>query len=168
MADSAMMTVFAELGESFGLSRPASQCFAAIWRAAQAPCADDLVQTVGISRSNVSTALKELRGYGLVSIARSPSDRREYYIAPTDPWMIARQLIAERQRRALAPAFDKLSDLEAQSPDTRIAALIGVVEAASDWMGRMARMDPADLADYMAGADTPGDDQGKKKKKHKK
>src|SRR5690606_42036728 len=59
-ATQAFPEIVAELGALCGISRPAGQCFAAIWRAAQPPCADDLTQALGLSRSNVSTALKEL------------------------------------------------------------------------------------------------------------
>ena len=67
-----LATLFADAAQVFGLSRPAGQCFSAIWRAAAPPCADDLVAGLGLSRSNVSTALKELRGWGMISIVRTP------------------------------------------------------------------------------------------------
>ena len=66
-----LATLFADVAQVFGLSRPAGQCFSAIWRAAAPPCADDLVAGLGLSRSNVSTALKELRGWGMISIVRA-------------------------------------------------------------------------------------------------
>ena len=160
--DAGLAPVFGALGESFGLSRPASLCFAAIWRAAQAPCADDLVASAGISRSNVSTALKELRSIGLIAVARTPGDRREYFTAPADPWVIVRQLIAERQRRSLAPALDRLTALDHADP--RLEALVATLEAVSDWLGRLARMEPTELAAHIGN----GEDGKKKKKKAKK
>ena len=104
--------VFADFAGRFGLSRPAGQCFAAIWRAAAAPCADDLVARLGLSRSNVSTALKELRLWGLVTVLRAPGDRKEYFAAPGDPWQILGLLLAERARRDIAPARDRLAALD--------------------------------------------------------
>ncbi len=50
-ADRALALLFADLAQKFGLSRPAGQCFAAIWRAAMTPSADDLTQICGLSRS---------------------------------------------------------------------------------------------------------------------
>ena len=102
-ADRALALLFADLAQKFGLSRPAGQCFAAIWRAAMTPSADDLTQICGLSRSGVSVALKELRAWGLIEVARSPGNRREFFTAPFDPWELARRIIAERQRRDLAP-----------------------------------------------------------------
>jgi DNA-binding transcriptional regulator GbsR (MarR family) len=50
--------VLADMAPLLGLSRPAAQCLGAIWRAAQAPSAEDLVAQLGLSRSNVSVSVK--------------------------------------------------------------------------------------------------------------
>ncbi|AMY67824.1 GbsR/MarR family transcriptional regulator [Frigidibacter mobilis] len=165
MPDEGTRALFAALGESLGLSRPAALCFAAIWRAAPAPCADDLVLRAGISRSNVSTALKELRSWGLVAIARIPGDRREYFVAPSDPWALIRQVLAERQRRALAPALDRLRDLQAAGASAALTDLADTLQAVADWQERLAQLDPADLAALVTGAATPEAGEHRKKKK---
>lgn len=171
MPDEGTKALFADLGESLGLSRPAALCFAAIWRAAQAPNADDLVLRAGISRSNVSTALKELRGWGLVAITRVPGDRREYFVATPDPWALVRQVLAERQRRVLAPALDRLRDLLAADADPALAELAKAMQSLADWQERLVRLDPADLAALVGGggpaAADPGDGRKKKKKSRK-
>lgn len=167
MPDEATQALFAELGTSLGLSRPAALCFAAIWRAAQAPCADDLVLRAGISRSNVSTALKELRGWGLISIARVPGDRREYFVAPAAPWALIRQVLAERQRRVLAPALDRLRDLQAAGAGPEITDLADALQALAEWQERLAQLDASDLAALVSGT-APADEPKKKKKKSRK
>lgn len=162
--------LFADAGEHFGLSRPAGHCLGMIWRAAQAPCADDLTRTLGLSRSNVSTALKELRGWGLVSVARAPGDRKEYFTAPSDPWELIRAVMAARQRRAIAPILDRLLAAEAESPDARIAALHAALETVSDWTTRLGSATPAEIARHFAqGEDAmPTVELAKKKKTKKK
>jgi DNA-binding transcriptional regulator GbsR (MarR family) len=119
--------IFSEVAAEIGLSRPAGQCFSRIWRAAQSPCADDLVASLGLSRSNVSTALKELRAWGLISIARTPGNRKEYFTAPADPWEVMRLAMAARQRQVIAPLLDRLLLAEAHVEDARIAALHAVM-----------------------------------------
>lgn len=153
--------VFADFAGRFGLSRPAGQCFAAIWRAAAAPCADDLVARLGLSRSNVSTALKELRLWGLVTVLRAPGDRKEYFSAPGDPWQILGLLLAERARRDIAPARDRLAVLEGDARAADLAAMLG---ALSSWMEGLGHLDPATLAALVGGEA----EAGKKKKKKKK
>ena len=89
--------LFAEAAPRFGLSRPAGACFAAIWRAAQAPSAEDLVTILGLSRSNVSVALKELRERGLIQAARSFGSRKDYFVADPDPWALLRALLTPHE-----------------------------------------------------------------------
>lgn len=150
---------FSELGHLVGLSRPAGLCFAAIWRAAQAPCADDLTATLGLSRSNVSTALKELRDWGLVSRVRAPGDRKEYFVADPDPLTVLGAMIGAFQRRSLAPAVDRLLAAE-ESGDARAAALHVALAPLSERLAALATLPAKDLAGAGEG--------GKKKKKKKK
>lgn len=156
----------ADLLLAFGLSRPAGLCLAAIWRTAQAPCADDLVASLGLARSNVSTALKELKGWGLISTVRAPGDRKEYFAAPADPWDILRLLLAGHERRVIAPALDRLAAAEAASGGARLAALhhaIGIVGGAFATLGQTGA---ADVEKAVARLGRDPAKPRKKKKKH--
>jgi DNA-binding transcriptional regulator GbsR (MarR family) len=163
--DQTVTNLFADLAQHFGLSRPAGQCFAGIWRAARPPCADDLVAGLGLSRSNVSTALKELRGWGLIGIARSPGDRKEYFTAPADPWELARLILAARQRQLVAPLLDRLLAAEESSGDVRLAVLHEALALVSGVTEALIALAPADLAQRLSGL---GETAGKGKKKKKK
>lgn len=171
MSETELPEAFAELAPRFGFSRPAGRCLGAIWRAAQAPSADDLVTQLGLSRSNVSTALKELRDAGLVQAARSPGSRKDFFVAPTEPWELARLMLAERERRVIGPARDHLSALEARSADPRAAALCELLDAASGYIQTLIRLDPAELARHIdparggGKAEKPAAKTSKKKKK---
>jgi len=157
--------LFADVAQLFGLSRPAGQCFAAIWRAASAPCADDLVATLGLSRSNVSTALKELRGWNLIGLARAPGDRKDYFTAPIDPWDIFGRLLAARQRQVVAPILDRIVAAEAQTGDIRLAALHEVLEAIGSTLSDLASSDGVELARRFSQlAEAPQKPRKKKKK----
>lgn len=159
----ALPSIFGDFAAMFGLSRPAGQCFAAIWRQASSPCADDLVKSLGLSRSNVSTALKELRGWGLISVARVPGDRREFFVAPDDPWEVLRLIFAARQRRDFSVLADRLSVHSDDDAATRGA--YEMIAALSNWMAHLASLDSAGLQATMTGGEVP-DRAKKKKKKH--
>lgn len=149
--------LFGEIAPRFGLSRAAGQCFAAIWRAAQAPSADDLVQSLGLSRSNVSVAVRDLRDIGLVRTARSPGSRKDYLVADADPWTIIRTLMIARERRDLSPLLDGLRGMD--QGDSRVAALIAAIEPVTKWMAELGQLSTDDLAQHIA--------PPKKKKKKK-
>ena len=51
---------FGEMGSRWGVNRTVGQIYAVLFIAETALCADDLVDRLGISRSNVSMGLKEL------------------------------------------------------------------------------------------------------------
>lgn len=167
-APHSLADILAEIGGLFGLSRPAGQCFAAIWRAAQPPCADDLTRALGLSRSNVSTALKELRDWGLISRVRAPGDRKDYFTAPPDPWDAGRAVVSAWQRRRIAPILDRLAAAEAEAGDVRAAALHAALSAVSARMEALAALDAAALAREFAPVAAEKPTAGKKKKKKRK
>lgn len=166
----AVATIFADLARLCGLSRPAGQCFSVIWRAAQPPSAVDLCAATGLSRSNVSTALKELRDHGLVAPARTPGDRKDYFTAPAEPWEIFRLILAARTRHDLAPIRDRIvrdgEDGDGEDGDGRLPVLAAALDqlvAAGEALGAMA---PAALG-RLIGAAAAGAPAKKKKKKRK-
>ena len=156
---------FAELAQLLGLSRPAGLCFAAIWRAAQAPCADDLTGSLGLSRSNVSIALKELRDWGLIARVRAPGDRKEYYTADPDAQAVLLTMLTAFQRRSLAPAVERLLAAESVANDARAAAMHAVLGTLCDSLAEFAAQPHGDKSTV---ADKAPSDGGKKKKKKRK
>ncbi len=161
----ALTEIFADLAQVFGLSRPAGQCFAAIWRAAAPPCADNLVTELGLARSNVSTALKELRSWNLIGAARAPGDRKDYFTAPTDAWDLLRLLVLARQRHLITPLLDRLIAAEAQGADSRLAALHEALEHASIVIADLVSLPEAEFTRRLV---APADDGARPKKKKKK
>ncbi|MFN0116212.1 MAG: GbsR/MarR family transcriptional regulator [Paracoccaceae bacterium] len=156
----------ANAAAELGFSRPAGQIFGTVHAAATPPTADDLCAALGLSRSNVSTALKELRQAGLVRTTRLTGDRKEYFTAPADPWEIALRLIAQRRRRLIDPLLDGLRRLD-DAGDDAAAALVPVVGELSGLADALLRLDPAALA-RLAAAGLPTGTRKKDKKRKKK
>ncbi|MBW6506602.1 MAG: ArsR family transcriptional regulator [Rhodobacteraceae bacterium] len=154
---------FADAAALLGLSRPAGQCFAAVWHSAAPPDADALMATTGLSRSAVSTALKELREAGLVQANRLPGTRREGFTAPSDPWALLRLHLALRLRRDVAPMLDRLRLLRAAGDDARVAEMADMIEMVAQWLARLSSATPDTLAAEIAPQKT--EPRGKKKKK---
>ena len=51
---------FGEMGNRWGINRTVGQIYAVLFVAERPLCADDIVDRLGVSRSNVSMGLKEL------------------------------------------------------------------------------------------------------------
>lgn len=95
---------FGEIGRGFGLSKSAAQVWAFVFAAPAPPSAAEIAEGLGIARSNVSAALKELRALGLLRAAPAPGERQERFAPPEDPAEAAAALAAAFRTRATEPA----------------------------------------------------------------
>jgi DNA-binding transcriptional regulator GbsR (MarR family) len=109
---------FGEMGSRWGINRTVGQIYAVLFVAERPLCADDIVERLGISRSNVSMGLKELQSWNLVRLRSVPGDRREFFATPEDIYAIVRTLIDERKKREIDPTLSMLRELLMRSPDS--------------------------------------------------
>ncbi|WP_100962058.1 GbsR/MarR family transcriptional regulator [Bosea sp. FBZP-16] len=107
---------FGEMGSRWGVNRTVGQIYAVLFIAETALCADDLVDRLGISRSNVSMGLKELQSWNLVRQRPVPGDRRDFFTTPDDIYSIVRTLVNERKKREIDPTLSMLRELLMQTP----------------------------------------------------
>jgi DNA-binding transcriptional regulator GbsR (MarR family) len=70
--------------------------------------ADDIADTLGMARSNVSNSIKELLGWNLIRRVPILGDRRDHFEAETDIWEIAARIAAGRKVREIDPAVEAL------------------------------------------------------------
>ena len=107
---------FGEMGSRWGINRTVGQIYALLFLSEKPLCADEIVEDLGVSRSNVSTSLKELQSWNLVRLQHMPDDRRDHFTTPDDLWEIVRTLVAERKKREIDPTLTKLRELELAAP----------------------------------------------------
>ena len=67
---------FGEMGSRWGINRTVGQIYAVLYISREPLTADDIVDRLGVSRSNVSMGLKELQSWRLVRLEHRPGDRR--------------------------------------------------------------------------------------------
>jgi DNA-binding transcriptional regulator GbsR (MarR family) len=103
-----------EMGTQWGVNRSVSQIHALLYLSDRALPADDIVEQLGLARSNVSTGLKELQGYGIVRRVHIEGDRRDHFTAETDLWEMLTRIVAERKRREVDPTIALLAELSAK------------------------------------------------------
>ncbi|MEK6638816.1 MAG: MarR family transcriptional regulator [Pseudomonadota bacterium] len=100
-----------EMGTHWGVNRSVAQIHALLYLSDQPLNADDIVDTLMLARSNVSTGLKELQGYGIVRRVHVEDDRRDHFTAETDLWEMLTRIVAERKRREIDPTIEMLGNL---------------------------------------------------------
>jgi DNA-binding transcriptional regulator GbsR (MarR family) len=77
--------------------------------------ADDLVETLEVARSNVSTSLKELQGWGIVKLVHVLGDKRDHFESMKDVWEMFRVVIDERKKREFDPTMRMLNECIAEA-----------------------------------------------------
>lgn len=103
-----------EMGTFWGVNRSVAQVHALLYLSEHPLDADAIVQALGLARSNVSTALKELQAYGVVRRVHIEGDRRDHFAAEVDLWEMLMRIAAERKRREIDPTIALLAELSAR------------------------------------------------------
>ncbi len=100
-----------EMGTQWGVNRSVSQIHALLYLSQRPLSADDIVEQLGLARSNVSTGLKELQSYNIVRRVHIEGDRRDHFTAETDLWDMLLRIAEERKRREIDPTIALLREL---------------------------------------------------------
>jgi DNA-binding transcriptional regulator GbsR (MarR family) len=96
-----------EFVSHWGLNRTEAQIHALLFISPEPLTADEIAASLNVVRSNVSTSVRELIGWGIVSKHFVTGDRRARYAAEKDVWTMLRAVVNEQQRREVEP-FSKL------------------------------------------------------------
>lgn len=132
---------FGEMGSRWGINRTVGQIYALLYLSKEPLCADQIVEGLGVSRSNVSMGIRELQGWNLVLLKHIPGDRRDFYSTPGDVWQILRTLAEERKKREVDPTLSVLREILMEKPATesdafaqqRMGDMHGLIERLTNW-----------------------------------
>jgi DNA-binding transcriptional regulator GbsR (MarR family) len=94
-----------EMGTRWGINRTVAQVHALLFLAPHPVPADEIATTLSVARSNVSTSLRELQGWGIVRVVHVLGDRRDHFESIKDVWEIFRIVSEERKRREIDPTL---------------------------------------------------------------
>jgi len=131
-----------EMGSRWGMNRSVAQIHALLYLSAEGLHADEIAETLGIARSNVSVGIKELIGWELVQITHSLGDRRDFFVAQHDPWEVICVIIESRKRREIDPTLAVLRDCveqlktESETPANvreRLTGQLEFLETVTSW-----------------------------------
>jgi DNA-binding transcriptional regulator GbsR (MarR family) len=120
-AAKALILHWGEMGTQWGVNRSVAQMHALLYLSDRPLNAEDIVEQLGLARSNVSTGMKELQGYNIVRRVHVEGDRRDHFVAETDLWELLLRITAERKRREVDPTVALLAELAEQLKDDATA-----------------------------------------------
>ncbi|MFE1601211.1 GbsR/MarR family transcriptional regulator [Methylobacterium sp. ID0610] len=149
---------FGEMGSRWGINRTVGQIYALLFVAERALNADEIVERLGLSRSNVSMGLKELQAWNLVRLQHVPGDRRDYFSTPDDIWQIVRTLVEERKKREVDPTLTLLREILMQEPRTdeerhaqaRLREMHDLFELFAGWYADVRRLETERLIQLLS------------------
>lgn len=130
-----------EMGERWGVNRTVAQIHALLYLSPEPLPADQIAGRLSVSRSSVSTSLKELLGWGIVRVVHVLGDRRDYFESMSDVWEMFRVIVEQRKRRELDPTLAVLRECaaEAERRDApahtreRVSTLLDFFETMTAW-----------------------------------
>jgi DNA-binding transcriptional regulator GbsR (MarR family) len=99
-----------EMGTKWGINRTVAQVHALLFLSPKPIPADEIAETLSVARSNVSTSLRELQGWGIVRVVHVLGDRRDHFETLKDVWEIFRIVAEERKRREIDPTLRVLGE----------------------------------------------------------
>jgi DNA-binding transcriptional regulator GbsR (MarR family) len=112
-----------EMGSRWGLNRTVAQVHALLHISEQPVSAEHIAAALGVARSNVSTSLRELQGWGIVRAVHVLGDRRVHFTSVSNVWELFRIIVDQRKRREIDPTVDvlrrALDELEGTKPGDR-------------------------------------------------
>jgi DNA-binding transcriptional regulator GbsR (MarR family) len=135
-----------DLGTQWGVNRSVAQIHALLYLSEHPLSAEEIADTLGLARSNISNSIKELLGWGLIHRVPLLGERRDHFAAETDIWEIVTRIARGRKAREVDPAEAALRACTAEAehdPDIsavakeRLKAMLDFVSTMSRWHDEM-------------------------------
>jgi len=135
-----------EMGTRWGINRTVAQIHALLFISPRPVHAEEIVEALGVARSNVSTSLKELQGWGIVKMVHVLGDKRDHFESMKDVWEMFSIVMDERKRREIDPTLIMLRECIADAEQSkagdahtkeRLEALRDFFETTTSWYAKM-------------------------------
>jgi DNA-binding transcriptional regulator GbsR (MarR family) len=110
-----------EMGTRWGINRTVAQIHALLFISPKPLHAEDIAETLKVARSNVSTSLRDLQGWGIVRLVHVLGDKRDHFESMRDVWEMFRVVLDERKRREIDPTLAVLEECVADAEKDKAA-----------------------------------------------
>jgi len=148
---------FGEMGSKWGFNRTVGQIYALLVLSEQPISANEIAESLSISRGNVSMGLKELSAWQLVGTVHKQGDRKDYYHTKGSVWDMANKVFEERRKREIDPTLSLLRDNLMDEPGNkqeeyaqgRIQEIHDLLENITKWTQSLQALSPEQLNGLM-------------------
>lgn len=144
-----------EMGARWGINRTVAQIHALLYISDRPLTAEEIASALNVARSNVSTSLRELQGWGIVKIVHEMGDRRDHFESMKDVWEMFLTVLDQRKRREIDPTVAIIRDCLAESDKTadvtarkRLGDLLDFFETTTTCYDQMRKMPTSALIKF--------------------
>ena len=143
-----------DMGGQWGVNRSVAQIQALLYLSDRPLTAEDIADSLGLARSNVSNSLRELLTWKLIRRMPVLGDRRDHYEAEADLWRILTRIAQGRKEREVDPAVAAIQKaLETADGDPAVNAVARArlhemrdfLTTLDTWFGQMLTVPPNTL-----------------------
>jgi len=151
-----------EMGTRWGINRTVAQIHALLFISPKPLDAEDIVQTLGVARSNVSNSLKELQGWGIVKRVHVMGDSRDHFESMKDVWEMFRVVLDERKKREIDPTERLLRECIAEAEkdketdeytEQKLRELAEFFDTTTAWYGQVRQWPTGALTKFVRAGD---------------
>lgn len=163
--DQAFVLHWGEMGTRWGINRTVAQIHALLYLSPEPLNADQIIEALGVARSNVSNSLRELQGWRLVKVVHVLGDRRDHYESLKDVWEMFQVILDERKKRETDPTLQVLTELVGKTRKTRacnaytaerLKDMLEFFEAMSVWYTQVRKLPTRSLVRFIKMGDRLG------------
>ena len=147
-----------EMGTRWGINRTVAQIHALLYISPHPLNAEEIQDTLSVARSNVSTSLRELQGWGIVRRVHVMGDKRDHFESMKDVWEMFRVVLDERKKREIDPTLALLRECIAGAEkdaetdkytEDRLRDLASFFETTTAWYGQIRQWPTAALTRFV-------------------
>lgn len=106
-----------KMGSTWGVSRTMAQIHALLLISPEPLSTEDIMQALKVSRGSTSMNLRALMDWELVHKELKAGDRREYFSAEKDIWIVFKHVVLHRKKKELEPMIGVLRELSLTEDD---------------------------------------------------
>lgn len=107
------------LGSQWGINRTMAQIHALLLISPEPLSAEEIMESLKVSRGNANMNLRELMNWQLVKKELRAGERKEFFFAEKDMWKVFRYILRERKKRELDPMIHTIHALREVKGDPK-------------------------------------------------
>lgn len=101
----------------WGIGKITGEIYAALYLSKEPLSLAELAESLGVTKGNISVAIRTLEQLGMVKRSQRPGDRRVFFEAEPDFWLIAHRVLERRQKPEFDESFRILDESIKQAED---------------------------------------------------